>query len=177
MKYIKIASVKDDDEAAQLDLLLADEKDDVGASKKHFNLKDLIKEQAETGKKKKRNLKRSREAEEPMEKKTVDDFQIDPDDARFSAVYNSHLFNIDRSDPNYKPTLGMERLVAEKTKRKMTDIDKDKVAPKAEDKVPSALSNGADALQLAKSLKKKTAQWTNRKQSRTDASSAKKSKS
>uniref|UniRef100_A0A914UQT1 NUC153 domain-containing protein n=1 Tax=Plectus sambesii TaxID=2011161 RepID=A0A914UQT1_9BILA len=169
-KPLPVASM-DDGESAQLDLLLADERDDINSSKKHFNLKDLLKQQTEAGKKKKNKLKRPADS---AEKQTVDEFEIDPDDNRFSAVYNSHLFNIDRSDPNYKPTTGMERLVAEKSKRKKTTDD---VAPSLQDKKSAAVSNGVDTtLQLAKSLKKKTAQWENRKQNRTAAPADKKSK-
>lgn len=62
--------------------------DDEG--KKHFNLKSIMKD----GKKKKTKNKRE-EAEK-------DDFKIDLNDSRFSALYSSHHYAVDPSDPQFK---------------------------------------------------------------------------
>ncbi|OUC48476.1 hypothetical protein D917_06149, partial [Trichinella nativa] len=47
-----------------------------------------------------------------------DQFQLNLDDPRFQAIYTSHLFNIDQTDPAFKRTAGMERLIEEKRRRK-----------------------------------------------------------
>ena len=44
-------------------------------------------------------------------------FQLNVRDPRFSAIYESHLYNIDPSAPEYKKTKGSEALVTEKLKR------------------------------------------------------------
>ena len=59
--------------------------------KKHFNLKSIMKN--EKTKKKRKNK------QQEMEK---DDFEIDVNDSRFSALYSSHLYAVDPSDPQFK---------------------------------------------------------------------------
>ncbi|KAG8183839.1 hypothetical protein JTE90_025722 [Oedothorax gibbosus] len=45
------------------------------------------------------------------------DFKVDVNDPRFSAIYTSHEFNIDPSDPHFKETDGTKAFVQEKQKR------------------------------------------------------------
>ena len=40
------------------------------------------------------------------------------DDPRFSALYTSHHFNLDPSDPNFKKTEAMEAILQEKQRRR-----------------------------------------------------------
>lgn len=40
-------------------------------------------------------------------------------DDRFSAMYTSHLFNIDPADPKFKRTKGMEAFISEKMSRRL----------------------------------------------------------
>lgn len=47
-------------------------------------------------------------------------------DDRFSAMYTSHLFNIDPTDPKFKRTKGMEAFISEKTSRRQ-QLDTEKV--------------------------------------------------
>lgn len=56
------------------------------------------------------------------QKQALQDFEINVNDDRFSALYNSHLFNIDPSDPNFKKTKNMEKLIQEKLKRRPPDV-------------------------------------------------------
>ena len=91
---------------AELELLLMRDAEE----KNHFSLK-AIQEQQAVGKKK-RNKKK-------IKKSVVeDDFQVDVKDERFAALYSSHLFNIDPTDPHYHKTKGMEALRAEKLKHR-----------------------------------------------------------
>lgn len=60
-------------------------------SKKHFNLKSIIKNE-------KLRKKRKKEQQETKQ----DDFKIDVNDRRFSALYSSHLYAVDPSDPLFK---------------------------------------------------------------------------
>lgn len=40
-----------------------------------------------------------------MQATVTDPFKLDLDDPRFSAIYNSHLYSVDPSDPHYKYVL------------------------------------------------------------------------
>ncbi|KAA2238106.1 hypothetical protein F0L68_41575, partial [Solihabitans fulvus] len=61
---------------------------------------------------------------------SLPDFEINLDDQRFSAIYNSHHFNIDPSDPNFKKTKNMEKLIQEKLKRRPADTASSEVDTK-----------------------------------------------
>lgn len=132
---------EDKQNKAELELLLLNEEED---GKKHFNLKNMLHNEHESKTKKKRKLKKKQE-----EADTKDDFELNVNDERFSALYTSHLFNIDPTDPHFKKTKGMEKIIDEKLKRKI-DSDEIKEAPA---KKPKAELNA-----LVKSVKRKTAQ-------------------
>ena len=50
------------------------------------------------------------------------------DDPRFSAVYSSHLYNIDPSAPEYRKTKGTEAIIKEKIKRSSSSAKKHKLS-------------------------------------------------
>ncbi|XP_050300031.1 ESF1 homolog [Anthonomus grandis grandis] len=118
---------EDKEKQAELDLLLMNDDD----GKKHFSLKKIL-EKEEKGKKKKKR-KNKKEAEEEIEPE--DEFKVNVADKRFSAIFTSHHYNIDPTDPHYKKTKGMETLIQEKIKRR-TENDEVDVAeakkPKSE---------------------------------------------
>lgn len=93
----------------QLELLLMNDDDD---NKHHFNLKHLQESENKTKKKRKRGVEPEKE----------DDFQVDVKDARFSALYTSHHFNVDPTDPHFKKTKGMQAIVQEKMKRRVEGV-------------------------------------------------------
>lgn len=104
----------DSDNEKDLELLLDD--DD---NKKHFSLKKIQENENEskTSKKKRKNLK-GKKKDEGKKPEIEDDFKINTEDKRFSAIYSSHLFNIDPTDSHFKKTKAMETLIQEKLKRK-----------------------------------------------------------
>lgn len=59
--------------------------------REHFNLKSIMKNE-------KSRKKRKQKTEENMK----DNFEINVNDSRFSALYSSHLFAVDPSDPQFK---------------------------------------------------------------------------
>lgn len=103
---------EEDKKKAELELLLDD--DD---GKAHFSLKKI--QESESDKKSRRKKKLKIKMNE--QKEALPDFDIDVNDERFSALYNSHHYNIDPSDPNYKKTKNMEKLIKEKLKRRPKD--------------------------------------------------------
>lgn len=102
---------------AELELLMMDEDD----NKRHFSLKKIIQEENDSKSKKKRRrnkLKKKNGAVVEVDQGKKDDFEIDVEDSRFSALFNSHHYNVDPSDPNFKKTKAMERIIEEKQRRR-----------------------------------------------------------
>lgn len=131
---------EDEKKRAELELLLAD--DD---GKAHFSLKKI--QESESSKKSRRKKKLKEKMNE--QKQSLPEFEINVNDDRFSALYNSHHYNIDPSDPNFKKTKNMEKLIQEKLKRRPADTP-----PEAQ---PSKKSKEDVELSiLVKNVKRKT---------------------
>ncbi|XP_046981717.1 ESF1 homolog [Schistocerca americana] len=145
----------DDDEEekrrkAELELLMLE--DGGQESKKHFSLKSI--QEAESGSKKKRKKKKlgKKAKKEEQLANTEDDFQVNVNDERFSALFSSHHYNIDPTDPHYKQTKGMEALRKAKLERRHQEDDEEEV------KLRQSNTNQKDTTlsQLVKSVKMKT---------------------
>ncbi|KAJ8731487.1 hypothetical protein PYW07_004651 [Mythimna separata] len=141
-KQNKDSDVDTDDEKkkAELELLLDD--DD---GKAHFSLKKI--QESESNKKSRRKKKLKAKMNE--QKQSLPDFEIDVNDDRFSALYNSHLYNIDPSDPNFKKTKNMDKLIQEKLKRRPADTP-------AEAQKPKKSKEDVELSILVKNVKRKT---------------------
>ncbi|XP_064503635.1 ESF1 homolog [Pseudopipra pipra] len=153
---------EDEDEVekqkAEMALLMMDDEDD---TRKHFNYKKIVEQQNLSKKKKKLLMKRKELLE--------DDFQVNVADTRFQAMFTSPLFNLDPSDPNFKKTKAVEKILEEKARRreeKEQDLkeankgQENKVAKKGEvakKAIDPALS------MLIKSVKNKTEEFQARK--------------
>lgn len=104
--------------------LLAD--DDEIDGKRDFNLRDMIKSHKQATKAAAKNAKKSKKLQQNSsnvteEKNNNDAFQLNVNDKRFQAVYTKPAFNIDQSDPHFKPTAGTQRLIEEKLKKRKLD--------------------------------------------------------
>lgn len=144
---------------AEMALLVMDEEED---SKKHFNY-DKIVEHQNLSKKKKKQLMKKKELLE-------DDFEVNVNDSRFQAMYTSHLFNLDPSDPNFKKTKAMEKILEEKARQRER---KEELLIQAVEKAEQNTGKSAQkrpidpALSLLiKSVKNKTEQFQARKKQR-----------
>ncbi|XP_037621665.1 ESF1 homolog isoform X2 [Sebastes umbrosus] len=162
---------------AEMALLMED--DAAGTKHKHFNYDKIVEEQNLSKKKRKKLLKKG---EEPLE---GDDFQVDVKDPRFQAMFTSHLFNLDPSNPNYKKTKATQSIQAEKQRRRgeeqrrMEDkLSAQKVTPTQGEAAGEKRENDSDAPTgegtskksmdpslslLIKSIKSKTEQFQARK--------------
>ncbi|KAG5887354.1 hypothetical protein JTB14_018369 [Gonioctena quinquepunctata] len=149
----KVDEESGDEQQAELDLLLMNEEEE---GTKHFSLKKIQDTESETKSKKKRKNKFKKQIEE---QKTEDDFQINVEDGRFSALFNSHHFNIDPTDSHYKKTKAMETLISEKFKRRTENSD-EHVSKKA--KANPSSRKKAELSLLVKSVKRKTDQFMNK---------------
>ncbi|XP_051000701.1 ESF1 homolog [Acomys russatus] len=144
---------------AEMALLVMDEEED---SKKHFNY-DKIVEHQNLSKKKKKQLMKKKELLE-------DEFEVNVSDARFQAMYTSHLFNLDPSDPNFKKTKAMEKILEEKARQRE---QKEQLLAQAVERAQQDMGKAAQqqhmdpALSMViKSVKNKTEQFQARKRQR-----------
>ncbi|RWS00182.1 ESF1-like protein [Dinothrombium tinctorium] len=117
-----------------LDLVTMTEEDD----KKHFNYEKFVINNAEKNKAKKK-LK-------PAE----DDFKVDLEDARFSAIYTSSDYNIDQSNPHFKRTKAIEEML--KHKQEYISKAKKSALSKTDDKC----GKNSNLSTLVNSIKSKT---------------------
>ncbi|KAL7845459.1 hypothetical protein AOLI_G00236510 [Acnodon oligacanthus] len=78
---------------------------------RHFNYDKIVEQQNLSKKKQKKLLKTKTLLEE-------DNFQVDVQDPRFQAMFTSHLYNLDPSDPAYKKTKGTQSILEEKQRRR-----------------------------------------------------------
>ncbi|NWU39760.1 ESF1 protein, partial [Hylia prasina] len=153
---------EDEDEVekqkAEMALLMMDDEDD---ARKHFNYKKIV-EQQNLSKKKKKLLMKKKELLE-------DDFQVNVADTRFQAMFTSPLFNLDPSDPNFKKTKAVEKILEEKARRReekeqdLKEANKgleNKMAKKGE--VAKKVIDPALSM-LIKSVKNKTEEFQARK--------------
>lgn len=139
----KSEEIVDDEEEkkkAELELLLDD--DD---GKAHFSLKKIQESESDKKSRRKKKLK----AKMNEQKQALPDFEVNVHDERFSALYNSHHFNIDPSDPNFKKTKNMEKLIQEKLKRRPADVP-------VEEHQPKKSKEDAELSLLVKNVKRKT---------------------
>ncbi|XP_077996320.1 ESF1 homolog [Glandiceps talaboti] len=148
---------------AELELLMMDDDDD---GKEHFSLKAIM--DAEKDEKKKKKKKKRKQDEEETFKDT---FEINVEDSRFSAIYDSHHYQIDPSDPQFKKTKAMDKIFKEKQKRRIQKETSEKKERKDKAKSQGQTPTKDDQPRkdpslsmLVKSVKQKTGQFHSKKQ-------------
>nr|SVE85364.1 EOG090X0289 [Daphnia pulicaria] len=151
----KSHSADEADKTAELELLLMDDND----GKRHFNLKSIMKEEKQSGKK---NTKKAREA--VASKSKDDDFKIQVHDPRFASLFTSHHFNLDPSDPNFKKTEAMETILQEKQKRRKDDPNAEVTNQSEQEQMEVKKSRvDSELSRLVRSVKVKTSMQQNQK--------------
>ncbi|XP_076816691.1 ESF1 homolog [Clavelina lepadiformis] len=131
----------DDRRKAELEMLMMDA-DDV--TKKHFDIHEIIKDQ-QMSRRKKRKL--GREDEE-------DEFKMNLDDSRFSALYSSSAFALDPNNPAFRKTKGMQELISERHSR-LHQSSNDENGSRAVDP-PEIKEHDSDLSKLVNAVKMKT---------------------
>ncbi|KAK1244437.1 hypothetical protein MKX07_003236 [Trichoderma sp. CBMAI-0711] len=132
------AAALDAQEKAHLAKVMAEDKNDSNQAEHldHFDMNEILRAEKQKGKKAKYQKKKGKGAgDAPVG--LQEDFEIDVKDERFKAVFDSHEFAIDPSNPKFKPTEGMKKLLEEgRKKRKMAvggdeeDQPRDKMSKK-----------------------------------------------
>lgn len=145
---------------AELALLLDD--GDVDDKRAHFSLKKIQDGENESKAKRKRKSVLRRSKKQNIAEKAMlqeDDFKVNTEDNRFAAIYSSHLFSIDPTNPNYKKTKGMEALIGEKLKRNpVRDGEIRAVKQSADGPALKKVKRNVETNLLVKSIKRKVAQ-------------------
>ena len=91
-----------------------------GEGVRHFDMREIEKAEKEARRKGKNKGKKnsSKKAEEAVK----DDFKVQAEDPRFKALFDSHEYAIDPTNPRFKSTEGMKSLLEEgRKKRKRED--------------------------------------------------------
>lgn len=137
---------------AELELLMADDEAN-GEGVRHFDMREIEKAEKEARRKGKNKNKKGKKTEEAVK----DDFKVEAEDPRFKALFDSHEYAIDPTNPRFKGTEGMKSLLEEgRKKRKREDREgagKDVVVAKKKGKAGKA--EGDDELKgLVARLKK-----------------------
>ncbi|XP_059139046.1 ESF1 homolog [Physella acuta] len=143
-KYLDEKEGMDEKERAELELILMDGDNDHKSLQKPEPVKQV-------SKKKQKKL-----AKKKKDKVDKEDFKLDVDDPRFSALYSSHLFHIDPTAPQFKKTKNMEKLVNEQIKRKgKLSGAKSSTNSVQNDSQPQTVDSKALSKSLLESLKRK----------------------
>ncbi|KAK9480232.1 hypothetical protein V1514DRAFT_366008 [Lipomyces japonicus] len=140
-KRSKAEIEEDERRKAELELLMMDENQDE-SNLKHFDMRDVIK--AEKQKKRGKNKKAGTEAK-------TDDFEINVNDSRFSALYEQHEFAIDPTRPQFKGTEAMGKLLQER-RRRQKDVDGAEIGEKVREKKRQKVYNSGSAVSSSNSL-------------------------
>ncbi|XP_049280035.1 ESF1 homolog [Anopheles funestus] len=144
---------------AELELMLDDGED----NRAHFNLRAIQERELDlttVSKSKRRHLlkKSRRQIEEQRNSKAAaDDFEVDVEDPRFKAIYSKADYNIDPTNPAFKKTKAMERLIETKLrKRQLAENDVREGNGLQEQQVESKVARKDVATtMLVKSIKRK----------------------
>ncbi|XP_067845565.1 ESF1 homolog [Heptranchias perlo] len=150
-------------EKAKMSLLMMDDEEE---DRRHFNYDKIVEQQNLSKKKKKKLIKKQGLLEE-------DHFQVDVTDPRFQAIYTSHLFNLDPSDPGFKKTNATQSILEEKSRQRREQQKQAASLKREENEVTgeevTTIKKPVDhALSLLiKSVKAKTEQFQARKKQKT----------
>ncbi|QDS73488.1 hypothetical protein FKW77_009184 [Venturia effusa] len=151
----KIRAEKAASEAAEgtkreeLELLMAGEDDSI----RHFDMREIKRQEKAKKLKGKKKNKNKTESESVAEGEA---FKINTQDPRFSALFESHEFAIDPSNPKFKKTEGMNALMEEGRKKRAAVLDEDDGGRKSSKKAKVATTDGGEELKmLVEKVKKK----------------------
>ncbi|KAI1379550.1 hypothetical protein F4677DRAFT_336264 [Hypoxylon crocopeplum] len=104
---------------AQLERLMADDSKEAVEHLDHFDMNEIVRVEKKRSKKHKKKGKKDVEDHGGLQ----EGFEMDVKDDRFKAVFESHEFAIDPSNPKYKATQGMKQLLEERRKKRKNDPD------------------------------------------------------
>ncbi|KAJ9138249.1 Pre-rRNA-processing protein esf1 [Coniochaeta hoffmannii] len=149
----EVEAAKNAAEKAQLELLMAGNTNEEADHLDHFDMNEIMRAEKQKGKKGKKAKKGGKDNRGGLQ----EDFEMPVDDPRFKAVFESHEFAIDPSNPKFKATGAMKKILEEgRKKRKVDDVDRDGDNPQKSTKKPKGPQHGGELSSLVEAVKKKT---------------------
>ncbi|KAL8294639.1 hypothetical protein RB597_007745 [Gaeumannomyces tritici] len=153
-------------ERAKLELLMEDDADATAASAgggvkgmSHFDMSEILKEEKRKGKKLKGKKAKQQAAKDAENSKNLlqEGFEMDVNDERFKAVFEDHEYAIDPSNPKFKATTGMKKLLEKgRSKRRRTDEGSADEDPSTGFKKAKVAAGLGDLAGLVESVKRKS---------------------
>ncbi|KAI8824482.1 uncharacterized protein EV422DRAFT_520258 [Fimicolochytrium jonesii] len=140
---------------AELELLMADP---TSTENRHFDAKQVVKEEKQSRRKKNRNKKDANK--EKREGGVQDGFEINTADPRFTDLLENHAFAVDPTNPHFKKTQAMGKLLDERRKRSAA-AHPDQEVPKSTAASSKPATSDVNISQLVDSVKRKSAMATN----------------
>ncbi|KAI1754057.1 hypothetical protein F4782DRAFT_60929 [Xylaria castorea] len=125
---------------AQLEKIMADDAKNQAEHLDHFDMDEITKAEKKKSKKGKKKGKNQVEDHGGLQ----EGFGMDVNDNRFKAVFESHEFAIDPSNPKYKSTPGMKKLLEEGRKKRKSKSDDFNAPPERNVKVKKQKINAAN---------------------------------
>ncbi|KAM0346726.1 hypothetical protein ACHAPU_005441 [Fusarium lateritium] len=116
------AEAEDKLQKKKLESVMADVNEDQADHLDHFDMNEILR--LEKAKRKKGKAKKKALAKESRGG-LQEEFDMDVGDDRFKAVFESHEYAIDPSNPKFKATEGMQKLLEEGRKKRRGDEDTD----------------------------------------------------
>ncbi|KAI1093056.1 hypothetical protein F5B19DRAFT_172878 [Rostrohypoxylon terebratum] len=104
---------------AHLERIMADDSKEAVEHLDHFDMNEITRAEKLKSKKFKKKGKKEVEDHGGLQQ----GFEMDVKDDRFKAVFESHEFAIDPSNPKFKATQGMKQLLDERRKKRKNDPD------------------------------------------------------
>lgn len=105
-------------ERAQLELLMADDETGANAHLRHFDINEIEKAEKKKQKKKGKKGKKAKGEDEGEAVADQEGFEMNTQDPRFKALFESHEYAIDPTNPRFRGTKGMKALLEEGRKKR-----------------------------------------------------------
>ncbi|KAI1184516.1 hypothetical protein F5B17DRAFT_77896 [Nemania serpens] len=125
---------------AQLEKIMADGSTNQADRLEHFNMNEITRAEKKKSKKYKKKGKHQDEDHGGLQ----EGFEMNVNDDRFKAVFEDHEFAIDPSNPKFKSTPGMKKLLEEGRKKRKNKGDDFDAPPEASGKVKKQKIKAAD---------------------------------
>ena len=97
---------------------------DKGDEVRHFDMREIEKAEKQAKRKGKKGKDKKSKSQDAEADGAGERFEVETQDPRFKALFESHEYAIDPTNPKYKGTEGMKALLEEgRKKRKRVDLD------------------------------------------------------